>query len=102
MQTPAALVAQYIALGGSEVVYLDRSEVKEQDFRHWTAHHLLAPNEQLTVDPPSQPTVAARPPRWPHAWNMAVNTMGMAPREQRAVWPGAENLLATARAVQVR
>ena len=61
-KTPAApLVAHYVALGGSEVVYLDRSEVKERDFRHWTAHHLLVSNVQLTVDPLSQPTLAGRP-----------------------------------------
>ena len=36
----APLVLQYVALGASHVVYLDRSEVKEQDFRCWTNHHL--------------------------------------------------------------
>ena len=78
-QTPAApLVAQYVELGGSEVVYLDRSEFKEQDTRHWTAHHLLASNVQLTVYPLNQRTLAGRPPEWPHTWNMAVGTMRMA------------------------
>ena len=34
-QTAAApLVVQYVAAGGLEVLYLDHSEVKEQDFRH--------------------------------------------------------------------
>ena len=102
-QTPAApLFLQYVALSGSEVVYLDRSEVKEQDFRCWTKYHLLAPNLQLTAHSLSQPTLVGRLPQWPHAWNIAVNTMRMAPREQRAVWPAAGNLLATAEAVQAR
>ena len=102
-QTPAApLAVHYVELGGSEVVYLDRSEVKEQYFRHWTAHHLLAPNLQPTVDPLNQPTLEGRPPQWPHTRNMAVSTMRMAPRERRPVWLGAENLLATARATHVR
>ena len=49
-QTPAALlIARYVELGGSEAVYLDRSETPSM--RHWTAHHLLAPATQLTVDP---------------------------------------------------
>ena len=100
-QTPAALlIAQYVALGGSEVEYLDRLETRYP--RHWTAHHLLAPNVQLTVDPLSQPMLAGRPHQWPLTWDMAVKTMHMAPRGQRAVWPGAENLLATAWAAQVK
>ena len=37
-----------------------------------------------------------------HTCDMAVRTVRMAPRDQRAVWPGAENLLATARAAQVK
>ena len=61
-----------------------------------------SPNQLLTVDALSQPTLAGHPPQWPHTWNMAVNTMRMAPGEQRAVWPGAENQLATASAPQVR
>ena len=48
-QTAAApLVIQYVELGGSEFVYLDRSG--GQDVRHWTTHHLLAPDVRLTVD----------------------------------------------------
>ena len=70
--------------------------------RHWTAHHLLAPATQLTVDPLGQPAVSGAPPQWPHTWDMAVRTMRMAPRGQRAGWPGAEHLLATARAAQVQ
>ena len=100
-RTPATpLVAQNVELGGSEFVYLDRSV--EQDVRHWTAHHLLAPNVQMTVDPLGLPTLAGRPPQWTCTWDMAVNTLRMAPREQRTVWPGAENVRATARAAQVR
>ena len=98
---PAALlIARYVKLGGSEVVYLDRSETPSM--RHWTAHHLLAPDMRLTVDPLGQPTVAGSRPQWPHTWDMAVKTVRMAPGGQRAVWPGAENVLATARAAQVR
>ena len=100
-QTPAALlIARYVELGGSEAVYLDRSETPSM--RHWTAHHLLAPATQLTVDPLGQPAVSGAPPQWPHTWDMAVRTMRMAPRGQRAGWPGAEHLLATARAAQVQ
>ena len=99
-QTPAALlIAQYVKLGGAEVVYLGRSETPSK--RHWTAHHLLAPSVQLTLDPLEQPTVAGSPAQWPHTWDMAVQTVRMAPRGQRTVWPGAENLLAMARAAQV-
>ena len=59
--TPAALlIARYVELGGSEVVYFDRLETPHM--RHWTAHHLLAPNVQLTVDALGQPTLAGRPP----------------------------------------
>ena len=55
-QTPAALlIARYVELGGSEALYLDRSETPSM--RHWTAHHLLAPDTQLTVDPLGQPVV---------------------------------------------
>ena len=100
-QTPAALlIARYIELGGSEVVYLDRLETPSM--RHWTAHHLLAPSVQLTVDPLDQPTLAGSPPLWPHTWDIAAKRVRMAPRGQRTVWPGAENLLATARAAQVK
>ena len=49
-QTPAGLlIARYVELGGWEVVYLDQSETPSM--RHWTAHHLLAPNMRLIVDP---------------------------------------------------
>ena len=100
-QTPAALlIARYVELGGSEAVYLDRSETPSM--RHWTSHHLLAPATQLTVDPLGQPAVFGAQPHWPHTWDMAVRTMRMAPRGQRAGWPGAEHLLATARAAQVQ
>ena len=69
--------------------------------RHWTAHHLLAPDTQLTVDPLDQPVVSGAPPQWPHTWDMAVRTMRMASRGQRAGWLGAEHLLATAGTAQV-
>ena len=92
-QTPAALlIARYVELGGSEAVYLDWSETPSM--RHWTAHHLLAPDVQLTVDPLNRES--GPPPQWPHTWDMAVRTMRMAPRSQRAEWPSAEHLLATA------
>ena len=96
----ASFVAWYVSLGGSEIVYLDHSE--EQDLRPWTAHHLLAPNLQMTVDPVCLSTLAGRRPHWQHTWNMAVNTLRMAPRQQRTVWQSAENLLRTARAALVR
>ena len=49
-QTQAALfIARYVEVGGSEAVYLDGSETPSM--RHWTAHHLLAPDTQLTVYP---------------------------------------------------
>ena len=100
-QTPAALlIARYVELGVSEAVYLDRSEAPSM--RHWTAHHLLAPDMRLTVDPFDRPVVSGAPPQWPHTWDMAVRTMRMAPRCQRAEWPGAEHLLATAQAAQVQ
>ena len=100
-QTPAALlIARYVELGGSEAVYLDRSETPSM--RHWTAHHLLARDVQLTVDPLNRPVVSGAPPQWPHTWDMAVRTMRMAPRGQRAEWPGAEHLLASAQAAQVQ
>ena len=100
-QTPAALlIARYVELGGSEAVYLDRSETPSM--QHWMAHHLLAPDIRLTVDLLGQPVVSGSPPRWPHTWDMAVRTMRMAPRGQRAGWPGAEHLLAAARAAQVQ
>ena len=77
-QTPATLlIARYIELGGSEAVYLDRSETASM--RHSTAHHLLAPDMRLTVDPRDRPVVAGAPPQWPHTWDMAVRTMRMAP-----------------------
>ena len=100
-QTPAALlIARYVELGGSEAVYLDRSETPSM--RHWTAHHLLAPDTQLTVDPLGQRVVSRAPPQWPHTWDMAVRTIRMASRGQRAGWPGAEHMLATARTAQVQ
>ena len=100
-QTPAALlVARYVELGGSEAVYLDRSETP--NMWHWTAHDLLAPDMELTVDPVGQPVVSGAPPQWPHTWDMAVRTMRMASRGRRAGWPGAEHLLAPARAAQVQ
>ena len=70
--------------------------------RHWTAHHLLASDTQMTVDPLGQPVVSGAPPQWPQTWDMAVRTMRMASRGQRARWPGAEHLLATARSAQVQ
>ena len=100
-QTPAALlIARYVELGGSEAVYIDRSETP--NMRHWTAHHLLALDMRLTVDPLGRPVVSGAPPQWPHTWDMAVRTMRMASRGQRAGWPGAEHLLATAWAAQVQ
>ena len=100
-QTPAALlIARYVELGGSEAVYLDQSETPSM--RHWTAHHLLAPDLRLTVDPLDRPVVPGAPPQWPHTWDMAVRTMRMAPRSHRAEWHGAEHLLATAEAAQVQ
>ena len=100
-QTPAALlIARYVELGGSEAVYLERSETP--NMRHWTAHHLVAPDMRLTVDPLDRPVVSGAPPQWPHTWDMAVRTMRMAPRGQWAGWPGAEHLLAEARAAQVQ
>ena len=100
-QTPAALlIARYVELGGSEAVYLDRLETP--GMRHWTAHHLVAPDMRLAVDPLGRPVVSGAPPQWPHTWDMAVRTMRMAPRGQRAGWPGAEHLLAEARAAQVQ
>ena len=100
-QTPAALlIARYVELGGSEAVYLDRSETLSM--RHWTAHHLVAPHMRLNVDPLGRPVVSGAPPQWPHTWDMAVRTMRMAPRGQRAGWPGAEHLLAEARAAHVQ
>ena len=70
--------------------------------RHWTAHHLVAPDMRLTVDPLGRLVVSGAPPQCPHTWDMAVPTMRMAPRGQRADWPGAEHLLAEARAAQVQ
>ena len=100
-QTPAALlIARYVELGGSEAVYLDRLETP--GMRHWTAHHLVAPEMRLAVDPLGRPVVSGAPPQWPHTWDMAARTMRMAPRGQRAGWPGAEHLLAEARAAQVQ
>ena len=100
-QTPAALlIARYVELGGSEAVYLDRSETP--NMRHWTAHHLVAPDMRLTVDPLGRPVVSGAPPQWPHTWDMAVRTMRIAPRGQRAGWPGGEHLLAEARVAQVQ
>ena len=100
-KTPAALlIARYVEPGGSEAVYLDRLETPSM--RHWTAHHLVAPDMRLAVDPLGRPVVSGAPPQWPHTWDMAVRTMPMAPRGQRAGWPGAEHLLAEVRAAQVQ
>ena len=56
-QTPAALlIARYVDLGGSEAVYLDRSETPSM--RPWTAHHLAAPDMRLTVYPLDLPVVS--------------------------------------------
>ena len=100
-QTPTALlIARYVEPGGSEAVYLDRSETP--NMRHWTVHHLVAPDMRLTVDPLDRLVMSGAPPQWPHTWDMAVRTMRMAPRGQRAGWPGAEHLLAEARAAQVQ
>ena len=81
-------------------MYLDRSQTPSM--RHWTAHHLLTPDMRLTVDPLDRPVVPGAPPPWPHTWDMAVRTMRMAPRSQRAEWPGVEHVLATAQAAQVQ
>ena len=100
-QTLAALlIARYVQLGGSEAVYLDRLETPSM--RHWTAHHLVAPDMRLAVDPLGRLVVSGAPPQWPQTWDMAVRTMRMAARGQRAGWPGAEHLLAEARAAQVQ
>ena len=100
-QTPAALlIARYREPGGSEAVYLARSETPSM--RHWTAHHLLALDMRLIVDPLDQPGVSGALTQWPHTWNMAVRTMRIAPSGQRAEGPGAEHLLATAQAAQVQ
>ena len=56
---------------------------------------------RLTVDPLGQSVVVGSPPQCPHTWDMAVRTMRMAP-SQRAEWPGAEHLLATAQAAEVQ
>ena len=99
--TPAALlIARYVELGGLEAVYLDRLETP--GMRHLTAHHLVAPDMRLAVDPLGWPVVSGAPPQWPHTWDMAARTMRMAPRGQRVGWPGAEHLLAEARAAQVQ
>ena len=100
-QTPAiVLIVRYIELFGSEAVYLDRSETPS--IRHWTAHHLLAPDLQLTVDSLDRPVMSGAPPQWPHTWDMAVRTVRMAPWSQRAEWLGAEHLLATTQAAEVQ
>ena len=57
---------------------------------------------RLAVDPLGRPVVSGAPPQWPHTWDMAVRTMRMAPGGRRAGWPGAEHLLAEARAAQVQ
>ena len=60
-KTPAApLVAQYVALGCSQIIYLGCLE--EQHLHHYTTHHLLASKAQFTVDPLSHPTLAGPPP----------------------------------------
>ena len=100
-QTPAALlIARYVEPGGSEAVYLARSETPSM--RHWTAHHLLALDMPLIVDPLDQPGVSGALTQWPHTWNMVLRTMRIAPSGQRAEGPGAEHLLATAQAAQVQ
>ena len=75
-------------------MYLDRWV--EQGVRHWTAHHLLAPNVQMTVDPLGlpMPMLEGSSPQWAHTWDTAVNTLQ---RGHRTVWPGAEDLLTMAR-----
>ena len=90
-QTPAALLI---------VRYVNRLETP--NMRHWMAHHLVAPDMRLAVDPLGRPLVSGAPPQWPHTWDMAVRTMRMAPMGQRAGWPGAEHLLAEAWAAQVQ
>ena len=100
-KTPAApLVTQYIELGGSKFVYLDHSV--EQGVRHWNAHYLLAPNVHMTVAPLSLPTLDGSLPKLTRTWDTAVNALHMAPREQRMVWPGAEDLRTTARAANLQ
>ena len=94
------LVAQYVELGGSEFVYLDSSV--EQDMRHCTAYHLLAPSVQLIVDPVDLPTLEGSSPQWPRTWDTTVSTLRMAPREQRSVWPRAEDRPTVARTPQVQ
>ena len=81
-------------------MYLDR--LKTPSMRHWAANHLVAPDVRLTVEPLDRPVVSGAPPQWRHTWDMAVRTMRMAPRGQRAGWPGAEHLPAEARAAQVQ
>ena len=101
MQTPAApLVAQYVELGGSEFLYLARSLGGVG--RHWTAHHLLTPNMQLTVDPLDLPTLEGTSPQWMRTWDAAVITLRMAPAVHGSVLPGVEDLLTVARAAQVQ
>ena len=75
-------------MGGPEFGYLDRSV--EQGLRHWTAHHLLAPNVQLIVDPLDLPTLQGSSPQWTSTRETAVGTLRMVPGGQRSVWPGAE------------
>ena len=66
-QTPAALfIARYVELGGSEVVYLDRSETPSM--QHWTDHHLMALDMRLTVEPLVRCVVAGIPLQRPHTW----------------------------------
>ena len=99
-QTPVApLIAQYIELGGSEFVYLDRT--LELVGRHWTAHHLLARDRQLIVDPLDLPTLGGRSPEWPHTLNTAVKTLRMELGGPRPTWPGAGDLLAVSREARV-
>ena len=77
-QTPAALlIARYVDPCGSEAVY---STGRKRRAEHWTAHHLLALDKRVTVDPLDRLVVAGAPAQWPHTWNMAARTMRMAPR----------------------
>ena len=100
-QSPAApLIAQYVELGGSEFVYLDRPVGVVG--RHWTAQHLPSPNVQLTLDPLDLPTLECSSPKWTRRLDTAVRTLRMAPGGQRTVWPGAEDLLTVPRVAQAR
>ena len=99
--TPAALlIARYVELGGSKGGV--PRPVGDAEHAALDVSPPPGPVTQLTVDPLGQPAVSGAQPQWPHTWDMAVRTMRMAPRGQRAEWPGAEHLLATAGAAQVQ